>query len=117
MSNIIGDAEIRLNGTVYPSKSATLKTGGKFASGHDGGGVRHGLSLKYTGPSIDLTFAARSDIDVLNINNGNDITIVFNGNNGQRYMLTGCAPSGEGYSLNDTGEISGSHEAVTCVGL
>lgn len=111
---ILGNVVIRVNGTEIKSKDgATLNPGGYERTPHNGGGRTIGYSRKWLNPSIECTIAADEDVDVIEINNIEEATITFEGDNGLSYLITKCAVSTP-CTLSDTGEIKANFIGSTC---
>ncbi|KEA51793.1 MULTISPECIES: phage tail tube protein [Mangrovibacter] len=107
MSTILGMASIRINGREIKTEGkSTLNPGGFSRTQHMGGGKVWGLSRKMAAPSIQLTIAAAEDMDVVEISNWEEVTVMFEGDNGLNYMMTGSATEGPATLDEDAGTIS-----------
>lgn len=105
--SILGMAAIRANGREIKSTGkSTLNPGGKTRTQHMGGGKVWGLAGKMAGPSIQMTIAAAEDMDVVEISSWENVTIMFEGDNGLTYMLTGAATAEPATLDEDAGTIS-----------
>ena len=88
--SILGQAAIRINGReIKTTGKSTLNPGGKTRTQHMGGGKVWGLAGKMAGPSIQMTIAAAEDVDVVEISGWEGVTVMFEGDNGLTYMMTG----------------------------
>ena len=107
MSTILGMASIRINGREIKTEGkSTLNPGGFTRAQHMGGGKVWGLSRKMAAPSIKMTIAAAADMDVIEISSWEEATIMFEGDNGQNYMMTGSATDNPAELDEDAGTIS-----------
>ncbi|WP_432323954.1 phage tail tube protein [Yersinia enterocolitica] len=103
---ILGMASIRINGReIKTAGKSTLNPGGFARTMHSGGGKHWGYSRKMAVPSIQLTIAAAEDVDVIEISNWENVTVMFEGDNGLSYMLTGAATDNPTPLSEDSGEI------------
>ncbi|WP_332831682.1 phage tail tube protein [Escherichia coli] len=90
MAKILGMATIRVNGREIKTEGkSTLNPGGFSRTQHMGGGKVWGISSKMASPSIKVTIAAAADMDVIEISSWEDVTVMFYGDNGLNYMMTG----------------------------
>ncbi|MDA8488568.1 phage tail tube protein [Kluyvera sp. Awk 3] len=107
MASILGMASIRINGREIKTEGkSTLNPGGFARTQHMGGGKVWGNSRKMAGPSIKLSIAAAADMDVIEISNWEDVTVMFEGDNGLNYMMTGSATDAPAELDEDSGSIS-----------
>lgn len=105
--SILGMASIRVNGREYKTEGkSTLNPGGFARTQHMGGGKVWGTSRKMAGPSIQMTLAAADDMDVIEISNLENATVMFEGDNGLNYMMTGSATDNPATLDEDAGTIS-----------
>ena len=105
--SILGMAAIRANGREIKSTGkSTLNPGGYARTQHMGGGKVWGYSRKMAGPSIQMTLAAAEDMDVVEISSWENVTIMFEGDNGLTYMMTGAATAEPATLDEDAGTIS-----------
>lgn len=106
--SVLGFAKIRANGEEYKTKGgARYNPGGWSRTPHAGGGRVWGNSKKFVAPSLDFKLVLDSDTDVDDINQAEDVTIVFEGDNGLTYMMTGSALENPLEIDEDNGETSG----------
>ncbi|CAI0743553.1 MULTISPECIES: phage tail tube protein [Serratia] len=113
---ILGEASIRVNGRELPTKGAsTLDPGGYARTMHSGGGKNWGMSRKTTHPSIQLSLAADEDLDVIEIGKWENVTVMFEGNNGVSYMMTGAAAENPAKLSEDNGQIEVTFIGTRCV--
>ncbi|BEM86475.1 phage tail tube protein [Serratia marcescens] len=113
---ILGEASIRVNGRELPTKGAsTLNPGGYNRTMHSGGGKNWGYSRKTTHPTVQVTLAARDDVDVIEIGQWEQVTVMFEGDNGQSYMVTGAAAENPAELSEDNGQISVTFIGTKCV--
>ena len=107
MGQILGEVTIRANGKQLKTKTgAVLNPGGMTRTQHTGAGKVWGKSQRFTPPSIEVVIAADEDVDVIEINNMLDATLVWEGDNGVSYMMTKSSV-GEPASLReDSGDIA-----------
>lgn len=104
---VLGQASIRVNGREIKTEGkSTLNPGGKTRTAHMGGGKVWGMSGKMAGPSIALTIAAAEDMDVIEISGWEGVTVMFEGDNGLSYMMTGAATESPATLEEDGGTIS-----------
>ncbi|NOI14838.1 phage tail tube protein [Vibrio hepatarius] len=104
---ILGQVTIRVNGKQIKSKKGwTLTPAGYNTTEHNGPNRSWGVSREYQNPSLSGPIAAAEDVDVLEINNITDATIVWEGDNGIDYLITGCSPQSP-FTLSDSGDIQG----------
>ncbi|HGY4723284.1 TPA: phage tail tube protein [Citrobacter amalonaticus] len=116
MANILGMAAIRINGReIQTEGKSSLNPGGYDRQQHMGGGKVWGNSRKMAGPSIQLTIAADQNVDVIEISQWEDVTIMFYGDNGLNYMLTRCATDKPATLDEDGGTVSANFIGVKCV--
>ncbi|WP_241165993.1 phage tail tube protein [Citrobacter freundii] len=116
MANILGMAAIRINGREIKTEGkSTLNPGGYARQQHMGGGKVWGNSRKMAAPSIKLTIAADLDVDVIEISNWEDVTVMFYGDNGLNYMMTGAATDNPAELDEDAGTVSANFIGVKCV--
>lgn len=107
MPRILGMASIRINGREIKTEGkATLNPGGFARAQHMGGGKVWGHSRKMAAPSIKLTIAAADDMDVIEISGWEDVTVMFEGDNGLSYMMTESATDNPAELDEDAGTIS-----------
>ena len=112
MGKILGQVTIRANSKQLKTKSGSeFNPGGKSYTPHEGPGKIWGHSSKYVGPSIQVTIAADEDVDVIEINAMENVTITWEGDNNVDYMMTGGVPK-EPFTLSDNGEIKGTFDGV-----
>lgn len=105
--SILGMAAIRINGREIKTEGkSTLNPGGKTRIQHMGGGKVWGTSGKMAAPSIQMTISAAQDMDVIEISNWENVTVMFEGDNGLTYMMTGAATAEPATLEEDGGTIS-----------
>ena len=105
--SILGMAAIRINGREIKTEGkSTLNPGGKARTQHMGAGKVWGNSGKMVGPSIQMTIAAAEDVDVVEISGWEGVTVMFEGDNGLTYMMTGAATAEPATLDEDAGTIS-----------
>ncbi|ENP7129502.1 phage tail tube protein [Raoultella planticola] len=105
--SILGQAAIRINGReIKTTGKSTLNPGGKTRTQHMGGGKVWGLAGKMAGPSIQMTIAAAEDVDVVEISGWEGVTVMFEGDNGLTYMMTGAATAEPATLDEDAGTIN-----------
>jgi len=105
--SILGQAAIRINGReIKTTGKSTLNQGGKTRTQHMGGGKVWGLAGKMAGPSILMTIAAAEDVDGVEISGWEGVTVMFEGDNGLTYMMTGAATAEPATLDEDAGTIS-----------
>ena len=105
--SILGMAAIRINGReIKTTGKSTLNPGGKTRTQHMGGGKVWGLAGKMAGPSIQMTIAAAEDVDVVEISGWEGVTVMFEGDKGLTYMMTGAATAEPATLDEDAGTIS-----------
>ncbi|EMO4249246.1 phage tail protein [Citrobacter freundii] len=116
MAKILGMASIHINGREIKTEGkSTLNPGGFSRQQHMGGGKVWGNSRKMAGPSIKLTIAAAADMDVIEISGWEDVTVMFYGDNGLNYMMTGSATDNPAELDEDAGTISANFIGEKCV--
>lgn len=107
MSDILGEVTIRVNGKELKTKTgSTLNPGGFTRTQHTGGGKVRGVSKRYTPPSIETVIAAAADVDVIEINAIENATLVWEGDNGVTYMMTGAAVAEVAPLREESGDIA-----------
>ncbi|HCZ9100923.1 TPA: phage tail tube protein [Klebsiella michiganensis] len=105
--SILGMAAIRINGREIKTEGkSTLNPGGYARTPHMGGGKVWGTSRKMAGPSIQMTISAAQDMDVIEISSWENVTVMFEGDNGLTYMMTGSATDSPATLDEDAGTIS-----------
>lgn len=113
---ILGMAAIRVNGREIKTKgTSTLNPGGFARTMHSGGGKNWGYSRKMANPSIQMTIAAAEDVDVIEIGNMENVTVMFEGDNGLSYMMTGAAAENPATLAEDNGKIEVTFIGTKCV--
>lgn len=113
---ILGEAAIRVNGREIKSKGAsTLNPGGFARTMHSGGGKNWGYSRKTTHPTVQVTIAADEDVDVIEIGQWEQVTVMFEGDNGLSYMVTGAAAENPATLSEDNGQIEVTFIGTKCV--
>lgn len=113
---ILGEAAIRVNGREIKSKGAsTLNPGGFTRTMHSGGGKNWGYSRKTTHPTVQVTIAADEDVDVIEIGQWEQVTVMFEGDNGLSYMVTGAAAENPATLSEDNGQIEVTFIGTKCV--
>ena len=80
-----------------------------------GAGKIWGISRKTAAPSIKLTIAADQDVDVIEISNWEDVTVMFYGDNGLNYMMTKAATDNPAELDEDAGTVTANFIGVQCV--
>jgi len=116
MSSILGMAAIRINGREIKTEGkSTLNPGGYQRQQHMGAGKIWGISRKTAAPSIKLTIAADQDVDVIEISNWEDVTVMFYGDNGLNYMMTKAATDSPAELDEDAGTVTANFIGVQCV--
>ena len=112
MGKILGSAVIRANSKQLKTKPGSqLNPGGFTTTDHPGPGKSWGKSRTFVPPSLQVTIAADEDVDVIEINALENVTITWEGDNNVDYMMTGSSPK-DPFSLSDSGDISGTFEGV-----
>lgn len=107
MANILGEVTIRVNGKELKTKTGSvLNPGGFTRTQHTGGGKVRGVSKRYTAPSIETVIAAADDVDVMEINAIENAAMVWEGDNGVFYMMTGSSVSEPGTLREESGDIA-----------
>ena len=107
MGQILGEVTIRANGKELKTKTgAVLNPGGFTRTQHTGGGKVRGTSKRFTAPSIEMLIAADEDVDVIEINNIENATLVWQGDNGVSYMLPGAAVAEPASLREESGDIA-----------
>lgn len=92
MGQILGEVTIRANGKELKTKpGCVLNPGGYTSTQHLGKGKVIGKSYKYSAPSMEMVIAADEDVSVMQINAIRDATLVWEGDNGIDYMMTGAS--------------------------
>lgn len=107
MADILGEVTIRVNGKELKTKTgSTLNPGGFTRTQHTGGGKVRGVSKRYTAPSIETVIAAAEDVDVMEINAIENAALVWEGDNGVSYMMTGSAVAEPATLREESGDIA-----------
>lgn len=107
MGQVLGEVIIRANGQELKTKTgAVLNPGGFTRTQHTGGGKVRGTSKRYTAPSIELVIAADEDVDVIEINAIENATLVWEGDNGVNYMMTGASAAEVAPLREESGDIA-----------
>lgn len=110
MGRILGEVKIRGNGKQFKTKKgSTLNPGGYRNVSHAGPGKIWGKSREFMPSTVGVIIAADEDVDVVEINAMENLTLVWEGDNGVEYMITGASPQ-DPFSLSDSGEITGTFE-------
>ncbi|HID8084402.1 TPA: phage tail tube protein [Serratia marcescens] len=113
---ILGEAAIRVNGREIKTNGAsTLNPGGFARTMHSGGGKNWGYSRKTTHPTVQVTIAADEDVDVIEIGQWEQVTVMFEGDNGLSYMVTGAAAENPATLSEDNGQIEVTFIGTKCV--
>ncbi|MFB2709775.1 phage tail tube protein [Aeromonas veronii] len=107
MGQILGEVTIRVNGKELKTKTGSvLNPGGFTRTQHTGGGKVRGVSKRYTAPSIETVIAADEDVDVMEINAIENAALVWGGDNGVSYMMTGSAVAEPATLREESGDIA-----------
>jgi len=107
MGQILGEVTIRANGQQFKTKpGAVLNPGGYTRTQHLGPGRVWGKSKKYSPPSIEMVIAADEDVDVIEINAIENATLVWEGDNGVSYMMTGASTNEAAPLREESGDIA-----------
>ncbi|MGK4473802.1 phage tail tube protein [Aeromonas molluscorum] len=107
MGMILGEVTIRGNGKQFKTKAgAVLNPGGYTRTQHNGPGRSWGKSKKYAGPSIEVVIAADEDVDVMEINAMENMTMTWEGDNGVSYMMTQASTNEPATLREDSGDIA-----------
>lgn len=107
MGQILGEVTIRVNGKELKTKTgSTINPGGFTRTQHTGGGRVRGISKRYTPPTLETVIAADEDVDVIAINAIENATLVWDGNNGMSYMMTGASVSEPAALREESGDIA-----------
>ena len=118
MGQILGEVTIRANGKQLKTKAgAVLNPGGYTRTQHTGPGKVWGKSRKYSPPSIELVIAADEDVDVMEINAIENATLVWEGDNGVSYMMTGSAVAEPASLREESGDIAATFFGDKVVGI
>lgn len=104
--SILGMAAIRINGREIKTEGKSTLNPGAMPAPSIWGRQGLGNSRKMAGPSIQMTIAAAQDMDVIEISNWEDVTVMFEGDNGLTYMMTGAATAEPATLEEDGGTIS-----------
>ncbi|PMN91377.1 phage tail tube protein [Enterovibrio norvegicus] len=113
--SILGYAKIRANGDELKTKGgARLNPGGFNRTSHGGGGRVWGNSKRFVAPSLDFKLVVDSDTDVQALNDMENVTIVFEADNGLTYMMTGSALENPAELDEDNGETGGKFIGKQC---
>lgn len=108
-----GRAFIRFNGAEYPTlEGSTLNLGGKNRDTVKGARV-YGYQETPVESTLECKIPNAANIDPMELNGMDDVTIEFQTDIGQTYLLVGawCV---ESIPLTDKGEISAKFAAVEC---
>ena len=76
-----------------------------------------GTSKRFTAPSIEMLIAADEDVDVIEINNIENATLVWQGDNGVSYMMTGAAVAEPASLREESGDIAATFFGDKVVGI
>lgn len=107
MGQILGEVTIRVNGKELKTKTGSvLNPGGFTRTQHTGGGKVRGVSKRYTAPSIETVIAADEDVDVMEINAIENAALVWEGDNGVSYMMTGSSVAEPATLREESGDIA-----------
>lgn len=107
MGQILGEVTIRANGKLLKTKpGAVLNPGGYSRTQHMGPGRVWGKSKKFSPPSIELVIAADEDVDVMDINAMESVTLVWEGDNGVSYMMTQSSVNDPAQLREESGDIA-----------
>lgn len=118
MGMILGEVTIRANGKQLKTKAgAVLNPGGYTRTQHNGPGKSWGKSRKYVGPSIQMVIAADEDVDVMEINAMENVTLTWEGDNGVRYMMTNSSTNEPATLREDSGDIDATFFGDKTVGI
>jgi hypothetical protein len=118
MGQILGEVTIRANGQQLKTKAgATLNPGGYTRTQHTGPGKVWGKSKKFTPPSIELVIAADEDVDVIEINALENVTLTWEGDNGVSYMMTQSSTNEPATLREDSGDIAATFFGDKVVGI
>ncbi len=105
--SVLGQVTIRVNNQQIKSKKGwTLNAAGYNTTEHNGPDCSWGVSREYVNPTLTGPIAAADDVDVMEINAITDATIVWDGDNGISYLITGCCPQSP-FTVSDSGDIQG----------
>ncbi|MND24072.1 Phage tail tube protein [compost metagenome] len=107
MGQVLGEVIIRANGQELKTKTgAVLNPGGFTRTQHTGGGRVRGVSRRFAAPSIEVVIAADEDVDVMLINAIENAAMVWEGDNGVSYMMTGAAVGEPATLREESGDIA-----------
>lgn len=115
MANILGMAAIRINGREIKTEGKSTLNPVAMPASNTWAAVRSGEFPQDGCPSIKLTIAADRDVDVIEISNWEDVTVMFYGDNGLNYMMTGAATDNPAELDEDAGTVSANFIGVKCV--
>ena len=118
MGQILGEVTIRANGKQLKTKvGVVLNPGGYTRTQHNGPGKSWGKSRKYVGPSIQMVIAADEDVDVMEINAMENVTLTWEGDNGVSYMMTNSSTNEPATLREDSGDIDATFFGDKTVGI
>ncbi len=107
----LGQVTLRLNGKQLKTKKGwTLTAQGFNAIEHLGPNRSWGPSYEFVNASCSGPIAAAEDVDVLEINKIRNATLVWEGDNGVEYLLTGVSPQSP-FTVSDSGDVQGTFRA------
>ncbi|WP_292999573.1 phage tail tube protein [Nevskia sp.] len=112
---ILGRATIKFDGrTVLSKKGSTLDPGGVARTPVVGSRSVHGFTEELTACSLDVKITQTDEIALEEIRAIEDATIVFEGDDGVSYVITGAFSTTTPKLAETEGEISATFSGTSC---
>ncbi len=116
MSQLLGKARIRANGKeLLTLPGSSLKIGGDKRTPVVGALKVHGFTAEIVPPMLSCKITQTRDIDVSDVDAITEATILWEGDDGINYVITGGFCQGESELNEKAGEITASFSGVSCV--
>lgn len=115
MAQLLGRARIRANGKeLLTLAGSTLKIGGEKRTAVVGALSVHGHTVETVPPMLSCKITQAGDITVDFVDAIKDATILWEGDDGRNYVITGGFCEGDSELAEKGGEISASFSGMSC---
>ncbi|AXF74867.1 phage tail tube protein [Erwinia tracheiphila] len=108
-----GVAYVRLNGKEYPTKEGATLTPGGISRQPVVGARVYGWQGKPREAKLSCTIPQGPGISLFYINNLTDVTVEFESDTGERFLMANAWSTGES-TLTDSGDIAAAFDAIEC---
>lgn len=114
-NQLLGRVVLKRNGKIINSKrGATLMQGGVKRTPVVGSNGVHGFSEESVAPSLKAKFTQTPDFTLAEVNAITDETLLWDGDDGVKYVITGAFCLGEAELNEVDGEISVEFSGTRC---